>query len=229
MSNLAIITARSGSKGLRDKNIKSLRGIPLLAYSVKAALESGKFSHVMVSTDSPLYAKIGIENGAEVPFLRDEVSSTDAASSWDVVREVINKYRDLDTEFETVTLLQPTSPLRTAEDIRSAYDLYYEKKATSVVSVCQMEHSPLWCNTLSETLCMDGFLNNANNRQRQQLDEYYRINGSIYIVNVDHFLKGNSIYDAGSYAYIMPVERSIDIDTALDLLIAETIMNNMSE
>ena len=227
MNNLAIIPARSGSKGLKDKNIKELNGLPLLAYSIQAALKSGKFSHVMVSTDSPLYAKIAIEHGAEVPFLRDEVSASDSASSWDVVREVLGKYRELGVEFETVTLLQPTSPLRTAEDIAKAFDLYQEKGATSVVSVCEMEHSPLWSNTLPESLCMDRFLDRVNDCQRQQLKTYYRLNGSIYIMDVEHFLSVNDIYNSGCYAYIMPTERSVDIDTALDFLIAETVMNNL--
>lgn len=226
MNNLAIIPARSGSKGLKDKNIKNLKGLPLLSYSIQAALESDMFSHVMVSTDSPSYAKISAHYGAEVPFLRDESTSSDSASSWDVVREVLNKYRELGFEFETVTLLQPTSPLRTSEDIRNAYTLYHNKKATSVVAVCEMEHSPLWSNTLPESLCMEGFLNSANNRQRQQLNTYYRINGSIYIVNVKHFLSGKNIYDSNSYAYIMPAHRSVDIDSALDFLIAEAVMNN---
>ena len=224
MNNLAIIPARSGSKGLKDKNIKELNGIPLLAYSVQAALNSKMFSHVMVSTDSPLYAKISIKSGAEVPFLRNISSSSDTASSWDVVREVLEKYQDLGMTFDTVTLLQPTSPLRTADDICSAFDLYYGKNATSTVSVCEMEHSPLWSNTLPESLCMDGFLNNASNRQRQQLSMYYRINGAIYIVETEHFLSGKNIYDSGSYAYIMPAERSIDIDTELDFMIAETVL-----
>ena len=229
MHNLAIIPARSGSKGLKDKNIKLLNGLPLIAYSIQAALKSGKFSHVMVSTDSPLYAKIAIDHGAEVPFLRDATSASDSASSWDVVREVLGKYRELGMEFETVTLLQPTSPLRTSEDIVKAFDLYQEKGATAVVSVCEPEHSPLWCNTLSESLCMDHFLDHISNRPRQQLNTYYRLNGSIYIVDVALISAGNNIYDANSYAYIMPNERSVDIDTELDFLIAETVINHLSE
>ena len=229
MKNLAIIPARSGSKGLKNKNIMELNGIPLLAYSIKAALESGKFFHVMVSTDSKEYAEIAKKYGAEVPFLRDEISSSDSASSWDVVKEVLNKYKDLGITFDTVTLLQPTSPLRTEVDICNAYNLFSEKKATSVISVCQTEHSPLWCNVLSDSLCMDGFLNNKNNSQRQKLDTYYRINGSIYIVDVKHFLSGKNIYDSGSYAYIMPVDRSVDIDTKVDFIIAEALIKHLSE
>ena len=228
MNHLAIIPARSGSKGLKDKNIKALNGIPLLAYSIEAALKSGMFSHVMVSTDSQVYAEIAKKHGAEVPFLRDEINASDSASSWDVVKEVLRKYREMGVEFETVTLLQPTSPMRNAGDICAAYDLYYKNHATSVVAVCEVEHSPLWCNTLPESLCMDGFLNLANNRQRQQLSAYYRINGSIYITNVEHLLGGKNLYDEGSYAYVMPAERSIDIDTQLDFWIAEAVMNHVS-
>lgn len=229
MNNLAIITARSGSKGLKDKNIKELNGLPLLAYSIRAAVKSGKFSHVMVSTDSQLYADIAVKYGAEVPFLRAEETATDTASSWAVVKEVLLKYKELGMEFDTVTLLQPTSPMRTAEDIVGAYDLYQKKGATSVVSVCEMEHSPMWSNTLPESASMDGFLDRANNAPRQRLKAYYRLNGSIYIVNTQHLLADNNIYDAGSYAYIMPNERSIDIDTELDFLIAEAVMNHFSK
>ncbi len=230
MNNLAIITARSGSKGLKDKNIKELCGKPLMAYSIEAAIASGMFSHVMLSTDSERYAEIGMQHGAEVPFLRSSDNASDRASSWDVVREVLEKYREQGHEFDTVTLLQPTSPLRTAEDIQNAYRLFEEKHATAVVAVCEMEHSPLWCNTLPDTGSLDGFLSNAANRQRQQLGEaYYRINGALYLVDVKHFLAGNNIYDSGSYAYIMPAEKSIDIDHALDFKIAETIMKSLAE
>lgn len=229
MNNLAIIPARSGSKGLKDKNIKLLNGLPLVAHSIHAALQSGMFSHVMVSTDSSVYAKVATDNGAEVPFLRDTRSATDKASSWDVVREVLNKYQQQGITFDTVALLQPTSPLRTAEDICNAYQLYAAKNAKTVVAVCEMEHSPLWSNTLPESLSMDGFLSKATNRQRQQLDTYYRINGAIYIVDVANFMAGNEIYGADSYAYVMPAGRSIDIDTALDFTIAEAVLNSLEK
>lgn len=229
MNNLAIIPARSGSKGLKDKNIKELNGVPLIAYSIRAALESGRFSRVMVSTDSPEYAKIAIEYGAEVPFLRSKNNASDRASSWDVVREVLGNYHEMGIDFDSVTLLQPTSPLRTSEDIRKAYDVYYGKKATSVVSVCEMEHSPLWSNTLPESLSLDGFMSTVNDRPRQELSTYYRLNGSIYIVDVDHIMAYGGVCEAGSYAYIMPNERSVDIDTELDFLLAKTVMDALSK
>ena len=137
MSNIAIIPARSGSKGLKDKNIKELCGKPLFAYSIEAALKSSCFDEVMVSTDSEKYAEIARRYGASVPFLRSVSTSSDIASSWDMVDEVLAGYRDLGREFETFCLLQPTSPLRTAKDIIAAYKLYNDKASFSVVSVCE--------------------------------------------------------------------------------------------
>lgn len=224
MKNIAIITARSGSKGLPDKNIKELCGKPLLAYSVEAALQSGMFETVHVSTDSEKYAKIAREAGADVPFLREAVTSSDTAGSWDVVREVLEKYRVFGQEFDTVTLLQPTSPLRTAQDICDGYKLFQERQALSVVAVCEMEHSPLWSNTLPEDASMAGFLSKVENVPRQQLATYYRINGALYIVETGAVMMKENLYGERSYALVMPQERSIDIDTALDFMIAETIM-----
>ena len=120
MKPLAIIPARSGSKGLRDKNIKPMAGKPLMVYSIQAALDSGVFDEVMVSTDSEHYADIAREWGGSVPFLRSETTSTDHASSWDMVKEVLEGYRSLGKEYDSFCLLQPTSPLRTAQDINNA-------------------------------------------------------------------------------------------------------------
>ena len=145
MKNLAIIPARSGSKGLPDKNIKPLLGKPLMAYSIEAAIASGVFDEVMVSTDSEKYAEIAKSWGANVPFLRSKVTASDTASSWDMADEVLNNYRDkFGLTFDTFCLLQPTSPLRTAENIRAAYYLYSQKAKFAVVSVCETEHFPLW-------------------------------------------------------------------------------------
>lgn len=225
MNNLAIIPARGGSKGIKDKNIKLLNGKPLIAYSIEAAKQSGLYSHVLVSTDSEKYAKIGIKYGAEVPFYRSEENASDVASSWDVVKEVLRKYIEIGVEFDTFTLLQPTSPLRKTEDILNAYQIFKERNATAVVSVCEMEHSPLWSNTLPEDDSLSGFLKSATNKQRQKLETFYRINGAIYIADVREFLKDTNLYRDNCYAYKMPVERSVDIDTELDFKIAETIIN----
>lgn len=224
MNNLAIIPARSGSKGLKDKNIKLLNGKPLIAYSIEAALQAKIYSHIFVSTDSREYGKIALKYGGEVPFYRSEKNASDSASSWDVVMEVLEKYMEMDIEFDTFTLLQPTSPLRSCEDIKRAYELFKKKRATAVVSVCEMEHSPLWSNTLPEDNSLEGFLSPEVNKQRQKLEVFYRINGAIYMVDVKDFLKDQNLYRENCYAYKMSAKQSIDIDTELDFKIAEIIM-----
>ena len=225
MKNLAVITARSGSKGLKDKNIKLLGKYPLLAYSIKAAKESGMYDEIFVSTDSERYAEIAREYGAGVPFLRSDKIAGDNASSWDAVREALDKYQELGKTFDTVTLLQPTSPLRSAEDIRNGYQIFEEKNADYVIGVCQTDHSPLWCNTLPEDLSMADFISKEiDSKPRQELPDYYRINGALYIVRVDKLDGVTDMYHSGCFAYVMPQERSVDIDTEFDFKLAELLM-----
>lgn len=241
MKNIAIITARSGSKGLPHKNIKMLNGRPLMVWSIKAALDSGMFDTVMVSTDSEEYAKIAREYGAEVPFLRSEQTSADNSNSWDVVAEVLDNYRSLGRKFDSLTLLQPTSPLRTGEDIKAAYTLLEEKNGTAVVSVTECEHSPLLATAFGKTGSFS-----ENDRitlmklykekyeqydksayfRRQALPTFYRANGALYIVKVDRFENNHYIYDENCYPYTMQQENSLDIDTELDFVIAEAVMKH---
>jgi len=227
LKNIAIIPARSGSKGLKDKNIKPLHGKPLMAYSIEAAINSGIFEEVYVSTDSKQYAKIAIDYGATVPFMRSQATATDQASSWDVVREALDLYGQMGKVFDMFTLLQPTTPLRKVDDIQKAYQLYLDKKANAVVSVCEVDHSPLWCNTLPEDNSLCNFISKeVINLPRQELKTYYRINGGIYMVKVDYFRNNDSIYEKDCFASIMDKERSIDIDDELDFQFAEVIMAN---
>ncbi len=224
MSNLAIITARSGSKGIKDKNIKLLNGKPLMAYTIESARKSQFIDEVMVSTDSEIYAAIAKEYGAEVPFLRSRETSTDTASSKDVILEVLSEYNKRGKRYDQFVMLQPTSPLRTEQNIDRAFQLYWEKKADSVVSVCECEHSPLLSNTLHADCNMFGFIESENNVRRQDLKTYYRLNGAIYISKVSTFLQIQTFYGKNSYAYIMEQCQSIDIDSELDFKIAELFM-----
>ena len=224
MKNIAVIPARSGSKGLKDKNIKELKGKPLLAYSIKAAKESNLFDEIMVSTDSSQYAEIARSFGANVPFLRSETNSSDKAGSWDVVLEVLREYNKLNKTFDSICLLQPTSPLRTAQDIIEAYKLLERKQADAITSVCEVDHSPLWTMTLPESLSLEEFKKRDSDTPRQLLQKYYRLNGAIYIRKISYSNSTISLIDTNEFAYIMPREHSIDIDTELDFVIAETVM-----
>ena len=225
---IAIIPARSGSKGLKDKNIKTLNGKPLIAYTIESAFESGMFEKVFVSTDSQKYAEISKKYGADSHFLRSSENASDKSSSWDAVREVIHKFEEEGKAFDEVMLLQPTSPLRTAEDIQNSVNIMIEKNALAVESLTEMDHSPLWSNTLPSDGNMDSFFNEYSNMLRQALPTYYRENGAIYLIKRELIDKPDSeIFSQRCFAYIMPRERSIDIDVELDFKLAEVMMENL--
>ena len=225
MNCIAIIPARSGSKGLKDKNIKELNGKPLLGYSVDAAINSKLFDTVMVSTDSERYAEVARQCGAEVPFLRSEFTSSDSASSWDAVKEVIANYKKIGKEFDVLVLLQPTSPLRSANDIAEAFKVFKDKNANAVISVCEVDHSPLWCNTLESGNSMINFAKTSRpNGNRQMLDTYYRLNGAIYLLRTSVLDNIDKLYADECYAYIMSRKSSVDIDNLDDFKYAEFLM-----
>ena len=224
MSNLAIIPARSGSKGIKDKNIYLLNGKPLLAYTIENTLHSRYVDEVMVSTDSTVYASVAKEYGAQVPFLRIAGTSTDTAKTIDVIFEVLEQYEKIGCCFDNVAILQPTSPLRTYRNIDDAFELFIEKNADSVVSVCECEHNPLLSNILAADLNLSGFIKSSNDLRRQELGQYYRLNGAIYISKVDVLRKIQSFYGRNSYAYVMQQMESVDIDSELDLEYAEFLI-----
>ena len=226
MKNIAIIPARSGSKGIKDKNIRLINSKPLIAYTIEAAIKSKCFDVVMVSTDSKKYAEIAIKYGAEVPFLRSKETSQDTTSPWEVMKEVLLKYKGLGKEFDTFTLLQPTSPLRSAKDIKNAFKLFEEKKANAVVSMCELECSMHLVNNLPKSLSLKDFIDDKNyNKRRQDIKPYYRFNGAIYLSKVKTFMKDMNIYKNKCYAYIMDRKDSFDIDDEFDIEIVEAILN----
>ena len=226
MKNLAIIPARAGSKGVPNKNIRPLAGKPLMAWTIEAAIKSGVIEKVVVSTDSEEYANIAREWGADVPFLRSEATSNDSATCWDVCREVLDNLSALGEEYDTFTLLQPTSPLRTAEDIVAAHELFLERDAKAVVSVSESPRPPFALNTLPESLSMDNFYRRETNRPRQAFDKYYYVNGAICMVRVATFPEDNYIYRDNLYAYVMEDYTGHDIDTELDFILGEAIVKN---
>lgn len=226
MKIIAIIPARSGSKGLPDKNIKSVCGRPLMDYTIKAAIDSECFETVMVSTDSEKYAEIAKKCGADVPFMRSATTAGDKAGSWDVVREILNNYKKKGIIYDYVALLQPTSPLRSAMDIRMAVKMLDADSVNNVVSVTETEHPVQWCFTLPADLEMLEYAKSPyNNMRRQDLIKHYQENGAIYLVNANKIINDDyNLYEDKCFAYIMPRERSIDIDTKLDLIVLKAII-----
>lgn len=229
MKNIAIITARSGSKGLKDKNIKLLLGKPMLAYSIEAAIESCMFETVMVSTDSEQYASIAKEYGADVPFLRSIENSGDKAGSWDVVKETLHRYLDISKKFDTVCLLQPTSPLRTASDIFLAYEMLSVNCADAITSVCKSDHPIQYYLELDDSLSLRSFRDKTVDLPRQKLGQYYRINGAIYIRKILYNCDNIELIDHKELAFVMSRKNSVDIDTIDDFDYAEFLLNKYRE
>jgi len=228
VSCLAIIPARSGSKGLKDKNIKLLNGKPLMAYTIEAAIKSKVFKKIIVSTDSQAYAEIAKEYGAEVPFLRPSHLAEDATATNDVIADLLERLSVLGQVYKYFMILQPTSPLRTSDDIVNAVKLMNNKNANAVVSLCEVDHSPLYTGKVSEDLRIDGFIKKDIGHRRQELPKYYRLNGAIYLSKVDYFRKYQDLYKESCYAYLMDKEHSLDIDDEIDFLTAEIFQKHFS-
>lgn len=231
MKAIAIVPARSGSKGLCDKNIADLNGKPLIYYSIKAAIDSQRFDEVMVSTDSEEYAEIAKKSGANIPFLRSTYNSSDLSGTWDVVRETLTEYEKIEKRFDYVMLLQPTSPLRSSDDINNVFDLLKKTQGTNVVSVVEVEHPIQWCFKLGENLSMEEFARSPyNSMRRQDLEIFYRENGAIYLVDAMKIMnKDYNLYADNCFAYVMLRGRSVDIDYEIDLRMAELMMNRQEE
>lgn len=220
---LAIVPARGGSKRLPGKNILDLAQKPLIAWTIEAAQASNYIDRVILSSDDAEIIKVAEAFGCDVPFVRPKELAQDTTRSIDVVTHALKSLKE---QYDYVILLQPTSPLRTAEDIDKGIALCVEKEATSVIGVCEMEHSPLWANTLDETMSMENFLDEKyNNSRSQDLPTYYRINGAFYMSRVASVLQEETFFvKKNIYATLMSQEHSVDIDTKLDFIIANAIL-----
>jgi len=228
---LALIPARGGSKRLPRKNALPLAGKPLIARTIEAALASKTLERVIVSTDDSEIADISRQYGAEVPFMRPIELASDTATSLEVMLHALNTLAEQGERYDFLMMLQPTSPLRTTKDIDRAVQLLLEKNADMVTSVCPTDHPPEWSNTLPSDGSMRSFFRpGVRNTRSQDMPVSYRLNGAIYIFRCERLLAEKSLaMDDNSFAFIMPGERSIDIDTNLDLRIAEAILEQTEE
>lgn len=223
---LGLIPARGGSKGLPGKNIRPLSGKPLIAWTIEQALTSNNIDRVIVSTDSRDIADVARVHGVDTPFLRPDELATDKAEMIDVILHVLESLKEDGFSYDSVMLLQPTSPLRTALDIDSVIELLNKKGAKAVVSVCEAEHHPYWSNTLPPDGCMKDFLARDARKNRQELPIVYRLNGAIFFAHTDYLKAHGEFIGDETYAYIMPRERSVDIDSELDFRFAELLMKH---
>ena len=230
MNILAIIPARGGSKGLPRKNIKPLLGKPLIAWTIEQAENSKYINKVIVSTDDEEIAKISKEFGAEVPFLRPEELARDDSPTIDAIMHAINWFEKREEFFNIIVLLQPTSPLRTTNDIDKAIELFLnDKNALSLVSVKENEHPPFWSFKIENNLINPLFGDEYLKKRRQELPKSYMPNGAIYISCVDVLKEYKSFYTPKTISYIMSSERSIDIDNEFDFSLVEFVLRNKGD
>lgn len=224
---LAVVPARGGSKGIPSKNIARLAGRPLLAYTVDAARDAG-VARIVVSTDSEEIAATARACGAEVPFLRPASLARDTTPG---VPPLLHAIRWLEAHEgyrpTYVVNLQPTSPFRTAGDIQEAVRLARWERADSVLSVMPVERHPYWMKRIGRNGRLHDFIQlRGPIPRRQDLPPLYALNGGIYLARREVFLRWGSWYMDRTYAYIMPPERSLDIDTPWDWHLAELILTD---
>jgi CMP-N,N'-diacetyllegionaminic acid synthase len=222
---LAVIIARGGSKGIKNKNILPFCGKPLIYWTIKAGKASRYIDRLILSTEDTVILKTAQKFGADVPFRRPKKLSSDHTPGPDVLLHAIDWFKKKDEHFDVIILLQPTSPLREANDIDEAVELLFTKDAESIVAVCPVSFIPERINRLPPDGCMKNFIRRKYQRiVRQNFKESYRINGAVYISYCDHFMKNKRFLGPKTYAYVMPMQRSADIDTLFDWKIAELIM-----
>ena len=221
---IAIIPARGGSKGLPGKNIRMLNGKPLIAYAIEEALKAKHIDRVIISTDDEKIACVAVEYGAELPFMRPAELASDTAMAVDNYIYTIGRLEEESGEhIDAFAVLQPTSPLRIAEDIDGAIELFREKQADSVISYTQEAHPVTWHKYLDgEGRFVDIFDSNINNRQDNRISYYP--NGAVYVFRTS-MIRERKYYTDKSFAYVMPRSRSIDIDYMEDFEYAEFLLS----
>lgn len=225
MNVVSIITARGGSKGIPHKNIKLLNGKPLIEYSIDESLSSKLINETYVTSEDKDIIQISMKSGANIIYRPLELAQDDS-SSVDVILHSLN-YLEINNKLpDFFVLLQPTSPLRTSKDIDNAINLFINNDCDALVSVCELEHNALLNLTIKnnflESNCDEKFLN----MRRQELPTFYSPNGAIYIIKTKVIQKEKTFFPKKTIPYIMPQERSVDLDTEFDFKLAEFLLTS---
>lgn len=226
---LGIITARGGSKSIPHKNIREICGHPLIAYTIKAAKKSRKLDRCIVSTESKEIAAIARSQGADVPFLRPKNLATDEARTLAVVQHAIRWLREHEgTTYDYVMILQPTSPLRTAADIDACIDLAMKRNADSVFSMKKIpDCAPQKLKTIKDGRIKPLFTEEGKaSRPRHEGLDIYKRNCAVYLTRTALIVQGD-MFGKRSFAYVMPEERSLDINEPVDLELATFWMQKL--
>ncbi|MCB1422187.1 MAG: acylneuraminate cytidylyltransferase family protein [Nitratireductor sp.] len=220
LRRLAVIPARGGSKGIPRKNIRAFCGKPLIVWTIEAALEAKGLNRVVVSSDDEEIMEISKAAGADVPFVRPSEIARDDTPGIDPVLHATEMLQG----FDEIMLLQPTSPLRNGSDIEAVIALKHESGAPAAVSLTAANHPPFWMYGLDSNARMVPFGNDPAPSRRQDAPQAYYLNGAVYLADTQ-WLKGTrSFLSDETVGYIMPQERSVDIDSPLDWKFAEFMM-----
>ena len=222
---LGIIPARGGSKGVPGKNIRLLCGKPLIAWTIQCARDCSGLDRVLVSTDSEEIAEIARQWGAETPFLRPAQLAQDDTPDLPVCRHALDWLEDHEQyRPDVVAWLRPTAPLRRPEDISTALDLLAGSDADCVRSVCRVEHHPYWMYRIEQNFLQPLMDSASIPTRRQDLPEFYRLNGAVDLVRRDRLPAGGHLFQGRMCGYVMPLERSVDIDQEADFRVAEAFL-----
>ena len=220
MKTLAMITARGGSKRIPRKNIKEFNGKPIIAYSIEAALKSGAFDEVMVSTDDEEIADIARKYGASVPFMRSEKTANDFATTVDVIDEVISEYHNRGEDFDVFACIYPTAPFITSDKLKEAVEKLSASDADSLIPVVRFSYPPQRAMEIHDGRLVFRQPENLSKRS-QDLEPHYHDAGQFYVVRTESFLKNKGIM----VGQILPMELSElevqDIDNEVDWKLAE--------
>lgn len=228
---LGIIPARGGSKGLPGKNIKELLGKPLIAWSIEAGKQSAHIDALIVSTDDEKIAEVSRKFGAEVPFLRPPEFASDTATSVDVIAHAVDFMQARGEHFDMIVLLEPTSPLREAQDIDAALELMADGSASAVVSVCEAESThPAFMFRMEsgghiKTMQSTGF----KVLRRQELDPAFFLDGSVYVSDIQTLLSQKTFCHDGTKGLTVPKWKAPEIDDIVDFLVVEAILKHRRE
>ena len=228
MSRLAIITARGGSKRIPKKNIREFCGKPILAYSIEAALESGLFDHVMVSTDSEEIAEIARKYGAEVPFFRSETTSGDFATTNDVLAEVLEEYEKRGMHFDVACCIYPTAPFVTTEKLKTAVAQLESSDADTLIPVVSFSYPPQRAMVVENERLVFKYPEYLDSRS-QDLQSHYHDVGQFYVFRTDRFAVNKKLMVGDILPFIVSELEVQDIDNLTDWKIAEMKYRLMTE
>lgn len=223
---LIVIPARGGSKRLPRKNVLPLAGKPLICWTIEAALETKLNVRILVTSDDEEILAIARQYQSEgvIAYQRPDELATDTASTADVLIDAIKAEQAAGHDPKTLVLLQPTSPLRTAEDVLAALEVYRDGGCEdTVVTVCEVDHPTAWVGTIGEGSRLEGI--DLSGKRSQDYRKEYRLNGAVYVARVDSVLSSGGLFTDSVCASVMPRVRSLDVDENVDFRICESLIS----